>query len=103
MYELNPSFTTLSLSTHKILEPELPVGLEEMGALISIIAVHTVRVDHEIELLSFPVEGIEELKGILVVDIVVAGAVGQFEHDRFYRFLDSLCSLEMTIGTIVNG
>lgn len=76
MYELNPSFTTLSLSTHKILEPELPVGLEEMGALISIIAVHTVRVDHEIELLAFAMKDIEELKCVLVVDVVVAGAVG---------------------------
>ena len=61
MYELNPSFTTLSLSTHKILEPERPVGLEEMSALIAIIAVHTVRVDHEIELLVAAMKGVDQL------------------------------------------
>ena len=52
-----------------------------MCALIAPIAVHSIRVDHEDEFLAGFVQGIKKLKGILMVDIVVAGAVGELEHD----------------------
>ena len=61
------------------------VGLEEVVALVAVIAVHAVRVDHEVELLAFAVEDITELEGVLVMDVVVTGAVGQFQHDWLNR------------------
>ena len=61
------------------------VGFEEVVALVAIVAVHAVRVDHEVELLAFTVEDIQELEGVLVMDVVVTGTVGQFKHDWLNR------------------
>ena len=68
-----------------MLQPELVVGFEEVVALVAIVAVHAVWIDHEVELLAFAVEGIQKLKGVLVVNVVVTGAVGQLQHDWFNR------------------
>ena len=61
------------------------VGLEEVVALVAVIAVHAVRVDHEVELLAFAVKGIQKLESILMVDIVLTGTVSQFQHDWLNR------------------
>ena len=64
------------------MQPESVVSFEEVVALVAVVAVHAVRVDHEVELLAFTVEGIQELEGVLVVDIIISCTMGQFEHDR---------------------
>ena len=68
------------LLSKEVFLPEGVVCVEEMVALITIVAMHAVRVDHEVELLAGAVEGIQELERILVVDVVVSGAVGQLQH-----------------------
>ena len=73
------------LLTEEVLLPEGVVGFEEVVSLVAIVAMHAVRVDHEVELLAFAVEGIKELEGVLVMDVVVTGAVGQFQHDWLNR------------------
>ena len=70
------------------MEPEGVVGVLEVGALVAAVAVHAVWVDHEVEAFAVAVEGVYKQKGVLVVDVVVAGAVGQFQHYRKDRFLD---------------
>ena len=62
-----------------------------MGALVAAVAVHAVRVDHEVEFLSCLLHGIQKLEGILVMDIVITGAVCQLQHYRFYGTLLGLC------------
>ena len=56
-------------------EPEFAVGVQEVGALVAAVAVHSVWVDHEVEAFAVAVEGVQELEGVLVVDVVVAGRV----------------------------
>ena len=68
-----------------MLEPELMVGIKEVVSLITTITVHSVRIDHEVELLAFLVEGVEKLEGVLMVHIVVSCTVSEFEHYRFDR------------------
>ena len=75
----------LKLLRFKVFKPEFLVGFQEVGTLIAVIAMHSVRIYHEIEFLAFLVKGIKKLKSVLMVDIVVTGAVGKFEHDRFGR------------------
>ena len=79
----------LQLLVFQVVEPEGVVGVLEVGALVAAVAVHAVWVDHEVEAFAVAMEGIQEQEGVLMVDVVVAGAVGQFEHDRKDRFLDS--------------
>lgn len=79
----------LQLFVFQILEPEGVVCVLEVGALVAAVAVHSVWVDHKVEAFAVAVEGVQELEGVLVVDVVVAGAVGQFEHYWNDRFLDS--------------
>ena len=68
------------------MQPEGAVFGKEVGSLVAAVAVHAVRVDHEIETLSGLLEGVNELEGILEMDVVVTGAVGEFQHDRLgYR------------------
>ena len=43
------------------------VGVEKVLALIAVVAVHAVRIDHEIELLAFLVHHIKQLKCVLMV------------------------------------
>ena len=69
----------------EVFEPEFVVGILEMIALIAVIAVHAVRIDHEVELLAGTMEDIQKLEGILMMDVVVSGAVGQFQHDWLNR------------------
>ena len=66
----------------QVFQPEGAVGFLEVVALIAVVAVHAVGVDHEVEVLSRLVQGIQELEGVLVVDVVVTGAVSQFQHYR---------------------
>ena len=57
------------------MEPESVVGVLEVGALVAAVAVHAIRVDHKVEAFVVAVEGVHEKKGVLVVDVVVAGRV----------------------------
>lgn len=68
-----------------MLEPELVVGVEEVVALVAVIAMHAVWVDHEVKLLTLFMHHIKKLKGVLMMYIVVAGAVSELEHHRFDR------------------
>ena len=54
------------------MEPEGVVGVLEVGALV---AVHAVWVDHEVKAFAVAVKGVYGQKGVLVVDVVVAGRV----------------------------
>ena len=69
----------------EVFEPEFVVGILEMITLIAVIAVHSVWVDHKIELLAGSVHCIKELEGILMVDIVITGAVCKLQHYRLDR------------------
>ena len=66
----------IKLLVFQVLEPEGVVGVLEVGALVAAVAVHAVWVDHEVKAFAVAVEGVQELEGVLVVDVVVAGAVG---------------------------
>ena len=71
----------------EVAEPEFVVCVLEMIALIAVIAVHSVRIDHEVELLASLMQGIQKLEGILMVYIVVTGTMSKLKHDR----LDTSC------------
>ena len=64
------------------MQPEIVVGSMEMSALITAVSVHSVRIDHEFELLSVLLQLIDKLHGTLEMDIVVTGAVSKLEHNR---------------------
>ena len=66
----------------KVFEPELAVGGVEVGALVTAVAMHAVRVDHEIELLTGLVHSVKELECVLVVNIVVTCTMSQLQHYR---------------------
>ena len=51
----------------EVFKPEFVVSVLKMGTLISAIAMHTVRIDHEVELLSGLVKGIKKLESILMM------------------------------------
>ena len=70
------------LLREEMTEPEFAVGILEVGALVATVAVHSVRVDHEVELFACFLEGVDEEEGVLVVYVVVTCAVGDFQHDR---------------------
>ena len=72
----------------EVAEPEFVVGILEVGALVAVIAVHSVRIDHKVEFLAGFMHCIQKLQGVLVVDIVVSSAVGEFQHNWFYRARD---------------
>ena len=57
------------------MEPEGVVGVLEVGALVAAVAVHSVWVYHKVEAFAVAVEGVQGQKGVLVVDVVVAGRV----------------------------
>ena len=46
-----------------------------MASLIATIAMHPVRIDHEIELLTFFMKGIYELEGVLMVNVIITRSV----------------------------
>ena len=74
------------LLTKEVLLPEFVVGVSEVCALVALVAMHTVRIDHEVELLAGTMEGIQELESVLMVNVVISGSVGKLQHHR----LDSL-------------
>ena len=57
------------------MEPEGFVGVLEVGALVAAVAVHAVWVDPEVKAFVVAVKGVQEQKGVLVVDVIVAGRV----------------------------
>ena len=79
----------IPLSAKKVAEPELAVRVEEVFSLIASIAMHTVRIDHEIEFLAGFLEGINQQKSILMMNIIITGSVRDLEHDRFNRHVRS--------------
>ena len=90
------------LFIQKVFEPELAVGGVEVGALVTAVAVHAVRVDHEIELLTGLVHSVKELECVLVVNIVVTCTVSQFQHDWLYPTRHKLQkTLRVASGIIV--
>lgn len=68
-----------------MLEPELVVGVEEVVALVAVIAMHAVWVDHEVKLLALLVHHIKKLKSVLMVHVIVTCTVSEFEHDWLDR------------------
>ena len=77
-----------------------------MLLLRALVSVHTVRIDHEIKLLSCLLQGIDKLEGILEMHIVVSGAVGQLQHHRlrlstFMVFSASCLTFCLTSGAAV--
>ena len=60
----------------QVFQPESIVGILVVEALVAAVAVHAVGIDHEVEVRTDPMEGVDELQGVLVVDVVVAGAMG---------------------------
>ena len=67
----------------QVMQPEIVVGFEKMFPLVAAIAVHTVWVDHEFELLPVLLQLIDKLHGTLEMDIIVTSAVSKLEHNRF--------------------
>ena len=67
----------------EVAEPEFVVGILEMLALIAPVAVHSVRIDHKVELPAGLVHSIKELESVLMMHIIVTCTVGQLEHYRF--------------------
>ena len=65
-------------------EPEFAVGVQEVGALVAAVAVHSVWVDHEVELFASFLEGVDQKEGVLVVYIVVACTVRDLQHHRIH-------------------
>ena len=65
------------------------VGIEEVLALVAVVAVHAVRIYHEVKLLALLMHHVKKLESVLMVDVVVACTVSQLQHDGFdRRFLD---------------
>ena len=51
-----------------------------MAALVVVIAMHSVRIDHQFELLLSLMQFIDKEKGVLMMNIVVSGAMSQLQH-----------------------
>lgn len=57
-----------------------------MSSLIASIAVLPVWIYHKFKMLSLPLELVNELQGILEMDVVISRTVGQLQHHRWnYR------------------
>lgn len=59
-------------------------GLRIVVGLFPAVAVHTVRIYHQFELHSRILQGINHLKGILEMDIVVTRAMSESEAGRAF-------------------
>ena len=79
----------IPLSAKEVAEPELAVRVEEVFSLIASVAMHTVRIYHEIEFLAGFLEGINQQKSILMMYIVITCSVSDLEHHRFNRHVRS--------------
>ena len=60
--------------------PEDQVGVGGMNGLIASVSVVSAGVNHQLELLVGLLEGVDELEGVLHVDIVIGSSVGDAEH-----------------------
>lgn len=78
------------LSRLQVFEPEGAVCFIEVVSLIAVIAMHSVRIYHEFEILALSVHYIQKLEGVLMMNVVVSSAMGKFEHYRFDG-LPSIC------------
>lgn len=78
--EGNPRAAGAGLLAQEILSPESPVSLQRVLALIPTVSVHTVRVDHELEVLSILMKSIDELEYILIMNIVITSAMSNLQH-----------------------
>ena len=58
------------------------VSFTGMSSLRTSVAVHSVRVNHQLELDSGFLQGIHKQKSILEVNIVVASSMGDFQRVR---------------------
>lgn len=50
--------------------------------MVAAVAVHAVRINHQLEFLAGFLEGVHQLEGALEMDIVITCAVGNLEHHR---------------------
>ena len=55
-----------------------------MHSLIASVTMHSVRIDHEIELLALTMKLIQQLNGILMVNIIITGTMSQLQHDGIF-------------------
>ena len=58
----------------QVARPEGLVGFLEMAALVTAVAVHAVRVYHEVEFCALAVQYVYELKGVLEVSMTEPSA-----------------------------
>ena len=86
--------TKVKLSCLQVLKPEGAICFIKVVALVAVVAMHTVRIDHELEVLALAVQCIKKLEGVLVVHVVVTCSVSQLEHD----WLDSWPGLESLLS-----
>ena len=56
-----------------------------MRTLVSPVAVHAVRINHEIEHFSFLLKSIHKKQGVLEVHIVISRSMSKFQHLRLSR------------------
>ena len=56
-----------------------------MFSLISAVAVHAVGINHQFELFSLTLQGVDELKGVLEMHVVVSRAVSQPQKGLYIR------------------
>ena len=88
----------LRLLRFQVFEPEVTICFFEVSSLIAVIAVHSVRVYHEIELLSGTMQLIKKLESVLVMNIVIACAMGQLKHHRLHKTIASLMTDGCNMG-----
>ena len=51
------------------MQPEIVVGFEKMFSLVAAIAVHSIRINHEFELLPVLLQLIDKLHGLSLIHI----------------------------------
>ena len=51
-----------------------------MAALVVVIAVHSVRIYHQFELLLSLMKFVDKKQGVLMMHIIVSGAMSQLQH-----------------------
>jgi len=61
-----------------------------MFLLIATVAVHAVRIYHEVELLPFPMKTVKQQQSILMMYIIITCPMSDLEHDRLYPVTEAV-------------
>lgn len=69
----------MSCSSEQMLCPEYVVRSNVMTMLVTTVAVHSVRIDHQVELDLRLLKGIDQLESVLEMDIVITRSVCQLQ------------------------